>query len=116
MQIPEDLKTPGDKMTLYVRPPNHNLMPTPEASGQSRHWILEIHFIGLAGFTKNCRPRLAKCKCEGLHTRIKKFDLEGAVFNLALLADQLVKAIFLDSAVSSAVDIGSPVIRWGCAV
>jgi hypothetical protein len=30
---------------LYVHPENHNDMFLPDANGQKRHWILEIHFI-----------------------------------------------------------------------
>jgi Xaa-Pro dipeptidase len=38
-------KIPGDKITLYVHPENHNRMRLPDASGRQRHWILEIHFV-----------------------------------------------------------------------
>lgn len=41
-------KIPGDKVTLYVHPDNHNRMQTPDASGRKRHWILEIHFVDRA--------------------------------------------------------------------
>jgi methionine aminopeptidase len=30
---------------LYVHPENHNDMFLPDANGNKRHWILEIHFI-----------------------------------------------------------------------
>jgi Xaa-Pro aminopeptidase len=30
---------------LYVHPENHNDMFAPDANGQPRHWILEIHFV-----------------------------------------------------------------------
>jgi Xaa-Pro aminopeptidase len=47
-------KIPGDKITLYVHPENHNRMRLPDASGRERHWILEIHFVdraqGIGGF------------------------------------------------------------------
>jgi Xaa-Pro aminopeptidase len=47
-------KIPGDKVTLYVHPENHNRMRIPDASGRERHWILEIHFVdralGIGGF------------------------------------------------------------------
>jgi Xaa-Pro dipeptidase len=35
----------GDKITLYVHPQNPNRMRTPDARGQKRHWIFEIHFV-----------------------------------------------------------------------
>ena len=38
-------KIAGDKITLYVHPQNHNRMRTLDASGQIRHWILEIHLV-----------------------------------------------------------------------
>jgi len=38
-------KIPGDKITLYVHPNNHNQMGAPDASGRKRHWIFEIHFV-----------------------------------------------------------------------
>jgi Xaa-Pro dipeptidase len=41
-------KIPGDKVTLYVHPENHNRMRIPDASGRQRHWILEIHFVDRA--------------------------------------------------------------------
>jgi Xaa-Pro dipeptidase len=41
-------KIPGDKITLYVHPKNPNRMKTLDASGQSRHWIFEIHFVDRA--------------------------------------------------------------------
>jgi Xaa-Pro dipeptidase len=41
-------KIPGDKITLYVHPENHDRMRMPDASGRKRHWILEIHFVGRA--------------------------------------------------------------------
>ncbi|MEJ7673768.1 MAG: hypothetical protein WKF59_13995 [Chitinophagaceae bacterium] len=30
---------------LYVHPENHNDMFLPDANGNQRHWILEIHFV-----------------------------------------------------------------------
>ena len=41
-------KIPGDMITLYVHPRNHNRMRIPDASGRQRHWILEIHFVDRA--------------------------------------------------------------------
>jgi Xaa-Pro dipeptidase len=41
-------KIPGDKVTLYVHPKNHNRMRIQDASGRKRHWILEIHFVDRA--------------------------------------------------------------------
>jgi Xaa-Pro dipeptidase len=41
-------KIPGDKVTLYVHPKNHNRMRTPDAVGRERHWIFEIHFVDRA--------------------------------------------------------------------
>jgi Xaa-Pro dipeptidase len=38
-------RIPGDKVSLYVHPQNHNRMNDPDAHGQQRHWILEIHFV-----------------------------------------------------------------------
>jgi Xaa-Pro dipeptidase len=38
-------KIPGDKITLYVHPQNHDRMRMPDASGRERHWIFEIHFV-----------------------------------------------------------------------
>jgi Xaa-Pro aminopeptidase len=49
-------KIPGDKISLYVHPDNQNRMRTPDASGRTRHWILEIHFVDrtrqIGGFYK----------------------------------------------------------------
>jgi Xaa-Pro dipeptidase len=41
-------KIAGDKVTLYVHPQNHDRMRLPDASGQKRHWIFEIHFVDRA--------------------------------------------------------------------
>jgi Xaa-Pro dipeptidase len=41
-------KIPGDKVTLYVHPKNHNRMRTLDAAGRERHWIFEIHFVDRA--------------------------------------------------------------------
>jgi hypothetical protein len=41
-------KIPGNKITLYVHPKNHNRMRITDASGRTRHWILEIHFVDRA--------------------------------------------------------------------
>jgi Xaa-Pro dipeptidase len=43
-QFPHE-RIPGDKVTLYVHPDNHNLMSDRDADGSIRHWILEIHFV-----------------------------------------------------------------------
>lgn len=43
-QFPHE-KIAGDKISLYVHPENHSRMRGPDALGQDRHWILEIHFI-----------------------------------------------------------------------
>jgi Xaa-Pro dipeptidase len=34
-----------DKITLYVHPKSHLRMTSTDEKGQSRHWILEIHFV-----------------------------------------------------------------------
>ena len=41
-------RIPGDKVTLYVHPDNPNRMRGPDANGEERHWILEIHFVDRA--------------------------------------------------------------------
>ena len=46
-QFPHE-KIPGDKITLYAHPENHQPMRLPDAAGRDRHWILEIHFIDRA--------------------------------------------------------------------
>jgi len=46
-QFPHE-RIPGDKVTLYVHPNNHNRMRERDADGQLRHWILEIHFVDRA--------------------------------------------------------------------
>jgi Xaa-Pro aminopeptidase len=38
-------RIPGDKVTLYVHPDNHQPMRQRDALGRIRHWILEIHFV-----------------------------------------------------------------------
>ena len=38
-------KIVGDEVTLYVHPDSHLPMRAPDENGQSRHWILEIHFV-----------------------------------------------------------------------
>jgi Xaa-Pro dipeptidase len=52
-QFPHE-RIPEDKITLYVHPKNHNRMREPDANGDPRHWILEIHFVdrarGIGGF------------------------------------------------------------------
>src|SRR5580704_11660556 len=52
-QFPHE-RIPGDKVTLYVHPDNPNRMRDPDAEGQERHWIFEIHFVdrsrGIGGF------------------------------------------------------------------
>jgi Xaa-Pro aminopeptidase len=39
---------PGDKITLYVTKGNRERMTLPDAAGQKRHWILEIHLVDRA--------------------------------------------------------------------
>jgi Xaa-Pro dipeptidase len=46
-QFPHE-RIPGDKVTLYVHPDNPRRMRDPDANGQARHWILEIHFVDRA--------------------------------------------------------------------
>ncbi|HUO36060.1 MAG TPA: M24 family metallopeptidase [Candidatus Acidoferrum sp.] len=46
-QFPHE-RIPGDKITLYVHPKNPNRMRDLGADGQTRHWILEIHFVDRA--------------------------------------------------------------------
>src|SRR5262249_20942198 len=41
-------KTPGDKISLYVHPMNHNRLQALDAAGRKRDWILEIHFVDRA--------------------------------------------------------------------
>ncbi len=43
-QFPHE-KIAGDKVTLYVHPDSHLPMHSLDEKGQSRHWILEIHFV-----------------------------------------------------------------------
>jgi Xaa-Pro dipeptidase len=43
-QFPHE-RIPGDKITYYVHPENPNRMRELDASGEERHWILEIHFV-----------------------------------------------------------------------
>jgi hypothetical protein len=43
-QFPHERLEPG-KYGLYVHSGNHNDMFAPDAAGNPRHWILEIHFI-----------------------------------------------------------------------
>jgi Xaa-Pro dipeptidase len=46
-QFPHE-RIPGDKVTLYVHPDNPGRIRDPDAQGQERHWILEIHFVDRA--------------------------------------------------------------------
>ena len=46
-QFPHE-RIPGDKITYYVHPENPNRMRALNASGEERHWILEIHFVDRA--------------------------------------------------------------------
>jgi Xaa-Pro aminopeptidase len=46
-QFPHE-RIAGDKITLYVHPKNHNRMRALDAEGNTRHWILEIHFVDRA--------------------------------------------------------------------
>jgi Xaa-Pro aminopeptidase len=52
-QFPHE-RIPEDKITLYVHPNNRSRMREPDANGDPRHWILEIHFVdrarGIGGF------------------------------------------------------------------
>ncbi|GHM99072.1 aminopeptidase [Cytophagales bacterium WSM2-2] len=43
-QFPHERLEKGN-YNLYVHPENHNDMFLPDAHGNSRHWILEIHFV-----------------------------------------------------------------------
>lgn len=42
--FPHERVEPGNH-SLYVLPDNHNDMFLPDANGNKRHWILEIHFV-----------------------------------------------------------------------
>lgn len=42
--FPHERVEPGNH-SLYVLPDNHNDMFLPDANGNRRHWILEIHFV-----------------------------------------------------------------------
>jgi Xaa-Pro dipeptidase len=46
-QFPHE-RIPEDKVTLYVHPENKNRMRDKGATGEERHWILEIHFVDRA--------------------------------------------------------------------
>jgi Xaa-Pro dipeptidase len=46
-QFPHE-RIPNDKISLYVHPGNPMRMRDPDANGQERHWILEIHFVDRA--------------------------------------------------------------------
>lgn len=46
-QFPHE-RIPNDKVSLYVHPNNPMRMRDPDANGQERHWILEIHFVDRA--------------------------------------------------------------------
>jgi Xaa-Pro aminopeptidase len=52
-QFPHE-RIADDKVALYVHPQNHRPMRGLGADGNSRHWILEIHFVdrarGIGGF------------------------------------------------------------------
>src|SRR5277367_747151 len=43
-QFPHE-RIPNDRVSLYVHPNNPMRMRDPDANGQERHWILEIHFV-----------------------------------------------------------------------
>jgi Xaa-Pro aminopeptidase len=43
-QFPHERLKPGE-YGLYIHPQNHNDMFLPDADGNTRHWILEIHFV-----------------------------------------------------------------------
>jgi Xaa-Pro aminopeptidase len=36
---------PNDRITLYITRGNHDAMSRPNAAGEKRHWILEIHLV-----------------------------------------------------------------------
>lgn len=42
--FPHERVEPGNH-SLYILPDNHNDMFLPDANGNKRHWILEIHFV-----------------------------------------------------------------------
>ena len=42
--FPHERVEPGNN-SLYILPDNHNDMFLPDANGNPRHWILEIHFV-----------------------------------------------------------------------
>jgi Xaa-Pro aminopeptidase len=42
--FPHERLNPGD-FGLYIHPENHNDLFLPDAHGNKRHWILEIHFV-----------------------------------------------------------------------
>ncbi len=46
-QFPHE-RIPNDKISLYVHPENPLRMREPDAEGNPRHWILEIHFVDRA--------------------------------------------------------------------
>jgi Xaa-Pro aminopeptidase len=46
-QFPHE-RIPNDRISLYVHPQNDLRMRSPDANGQRRHWILEIHFVDRA--------------------------------------------------------------------
>jgi Xaa-Pro dipeptidase len=46
-QFPHE-KISGDKISLYVHPDSHLPMRAKDERGNSRHWILEIHFVDRA--------------------------------------------------------------------
>jgi Xaa-Pro dipeptidase len=43
-QFPHERVEPGNH-GLYIHPENRNNMSLPDANGNKRHWILEIHFV-----------------------------------------------------------------------
>jgi len=48
---------PGDKITLYITPGNDRPLNLPDAGGNERHWILEIHLVdrtrGIGAFSES---------------------------------------------------------------
>jgi Xaa-Pro dipeptidase len=46
-QFPHE-RIPEDKVTLYVHPDNPRRMRDPDAAGEERYWIFEIHFVDRA--------------------------------------------------------------------
>src|ERR1700682_3229089 len=80
-------------------------VPFEEFSGNSRN----LPFSPLRGLTTTAC--LAERKAVGFSPSAEEFDLEGSILNAAPLADQLVEALIIRSALALTVDVGS----MGCA-